>query len=560
MKLRAILLLAVALVTQATYAASGRVSSLTARTYGLTLLTVSEVVTNPSNPQSQVAVFHGGVRSDGGSTGSTSSTRQNQALPPLAGNLWVPVAYGTPTLASLLATSAAYSRTIVNSVANQLKAAIKTSNAGSAIFQYDQEVQVQGQPTTPPPHLVWTLFVDASGRVFYGDPIVIPGEPTYIYAIYTPKNVASGLPTGWAYPNAGTLRYQILKSKDNSLVQDWVTVNVNGAYDDPVQTVNSGAQVDPDAGLKCLVDKTSGGCVTGYTDLVTLLGQTGAVATVLDYTRQLQPTMQNNADGTVSPKSAISYDQRNWSWTTCTYQNVGNLGMELNAQTDRYLVMPTGKYSQMGTASQKTQAPTQPFNLSSGVAPNYVPALSAYVFDPVTTGNPITQAGAVPGIVNLAPISESGSSINTTNIGLSRNQSTSFYVSNPSTVQTATVAINYLDDGGIVAINGKTVFAGNSGGPRYWMTGYPPGRHACEPWNSPYAAVSSGWSDEGGYYENREYDPLCVMWEQSSWGYNYGTVDIRSYLVAGNNTFATYWGGAYGDINTTLHIDQKPCQ
>lgn len=409
MKLRAILLLVAALVTQVTYAASGRVSSIGARTYGLSVLTVSEVVTNPANPQAKVGVFHSGVSSDGGSTGSVSGVRANPALPPLAGNLWAPVAYGTPTLASLLATSAAYSRTIVNSVTNQLKAAIKTSNAGSAIFQYDQEVQVQGQPTTPPPHLVWTLFVDASGRVFYGDPIVIPGEPTYIYAIYTPKNVASGLPTGWAYPNAGTLRYQILKSKDNSLVQDWVTVNVNGAYDDPVQTVNSGAQVDPDAGLKCLVNNTSGGCVTGYTDLVTLLGQTGSVAAVLDYTRQLQPTMQSNADGTVSPKSAVSYDQRNWSWTTCTYQNVGNLGMELNAQTDRYLVMPTGKYSQMGTASQKTQAPTQPFNISSNVAPSYVNVLPAYVFDTVTTGNPIVQAGTVPNIVNLAPITETGS-------------------------------------------------------------------------------------------------------------------------------------------------------
>lgn len=559
MKLRAILLLVVALVTQVTYAASGRVSSIGARTYGLSVLTVSEVVTNPSNPQAKVGVFHSGVSSDGGSTGSVSGVRANPALPPLAGNLWAPVAYGTPTLSNLLATSAAYSRTIVNSVTNQLKAAIKTSNAGSAIFQYDQEVQVQGQPTTPPPHLVWTLFVDASGRVFYGDPIVIPGEPTYIYAIYTPKNVASGLPAGWAYPNAGTLRYQVLKAKDNSLVQDWVTVNVNGVYDDPIQTVNSGAQVDPDAGLKCLVNSTSGGCVTGYADLVTLLGQTGSVAAVLDYTRQLQPTMQNNADGTVSPKSAVSYDQRNWSWTSCTYQNVGNLGMELNAQTDRYMVMPNGRYSQMGTASQRTQAPTQPFNISAGVAPSYVPSLSAYVFDTVTPGNPITQAGAIPNITNLAPISESGSSLNTTNIVLSKNQSTSFYVSNPATVQTATVSINYLDDGGVVAINGRTVFAGNSGGPKYWMTGYDPGRHACYPYQTS-GDYSCDWEGNCGYNFNYIYVPECVMWEQSSWGYNYGTVDVRSYLVAGNNSFVAYWGGAYGDINTTLHIDQKPCQ
>ena len=538
MKLRAILMVALVLVSQVAYAASGRVSSIGARTYGLSVLTVSEVVTNLSNPQAKVAVFHSGVSSDGGSTGSVSGVRANPALPPLAGNLWAPVAYGTPTLASLLATATTYSRTIVNSVANQLKAALKTSNAGSAIFQYDQEVQVQGQPTTPPPHLVWTLYVDASGRVFYGDPIVIPGEPTYIYAIYTPKNVASGLPAGWAYPNAGTLRYQVLKAKDNSLVQDWVTVNVNGVYDDPIQTVNSGAQVDPDAGLKCLVNSTSGGCVTGYADLVTLLGQTGSVVAVLDYTRQLQPTMQNNADGTVSPKSAVSYDQRNWSWTTCTYQNIGSLGMELNAQTDRYMVMPNGKYSQMGTASQKTQAPTQPFNISAGVAPGYVPSLSAYVFDAVTPGNPITQAGAIPNIINLAQISETGASSNTINAqlsmgnwgGLAQNSTYSFYISEFNSMQTSTVSVDALDDGGIVAINGRTVFAGNRSGPRYWLTG-----------------------DSPSNYE-------WVMWEQDGWSSGLGTVDIRGYLQQGNNVMQIYWGGGSGGLVSTLNIIQKPCQ
>jgi len=554
MKLRAALLIGLLLLGNCAQAASAR-----ARTYGLKLLTISEVVTNPGTPSAQVTMIHSGVASDGGSTGAVSGDRPENSAPPLAGNLWAPVAYGTPTLTNLVASATAYSRTIVNGVIAQLKTAMKASQSSSAIFQYDQEVQVL-DPTTPPPHLIWTVYVDSGGRVFYGDPIVIPASPTYIYAIYTPLSVASGLPAGWAYPDAGTLRYQVLKVKDNSLVQMWVTLNVNGAYDDPVQSLNTGINVDPDKGLKCLMNKNSGGCTIAYSDMVGLLGQNGSVVAVVDYTRQLQPTMQNNADGTVSPKTAVSYDQRNWSWSTCTYQNIGSLGMELNAQTDRYLAMPNGQYSKMGTATQKSQAPTQPFNISAGVAPGYVSALSSYVFDPISAGNPISQAGMIPGIINLAPISESGSSINTTNTGLSKNQSTSFYVSDPSKVQTGTLSVTYLDDGGVVAINGRTVFAGNSGGPKYWMTGYPPGRHACEPWNSPYAAVNGGYDEWGNPYESREYDPLCVMWEQSSWGYNYGTVDIRSYLIAGNNTFATYWGGAYGDIHATLRVEQKPCQ
>lgn len=405
--------------------------------------------------------------------------------------------------------------------------------------------------------------------MFYGDPIVIPGEPTYIYAIYTPKNVASGLPAGWAYPNAGTLRYQVLKAKDNSLVQDWVTVNVNGVYDDPIQTVNSGAQVDPDAGLKCLVNSTSGGCATGYTDLVTLLGQTGSVAAVLDYTRQLQPTMQNNADGTVSPKSAVSYDQRNWSWTTCTYQNVGSLGMELNAQTDRYMVMPNGKYSQMGMSSQRTQAPTQPFNISAGVAPGYVPSLSAYVFDTVTPGNPITQAGAIPSITYLAPISETGSSTPTQSITLNSNQGGNIYVSNLASVTQATVTLNGLLNSWGLWVNGNAAVGLNMSGPGPFYRSSP-SQGITNFWDQTvdtWIPAGCGPSDNGDFcwdaYMGREWNPNFVFYQNgggnNSTRWNVGTWDIKNFLSEGNNSF---WdaGGPYAYGNATITVVQKACQ
>jgi len=528
-----------------------------ARTYNLNILTISEVVTNPAVPTSQVATLRSRLQHNGADTGSVSGDRPDNSTPPLAGNLWMPQAYGTPTLANLLASAKTYSQTIAASVTSTLQKAMKSSNSSSAIFQFDQEVQVQGQPTVPPPHLVWTLFTDSAGRVLYGDPIVIPGTPTYIYAIYTPKSVASGLPSGWAYPDAGTLKYQVLKTKDNSVVQNWVTLDVNGVYDDPVQTVNSGVSVDPDKGLKCLINATTSGCTTGYADLNTLMGQTGVIAAVVDYTRQVQPTTQVNSDGTVSPKASLSYDQRNWSWTTCTYQNIGSLGMELNAQTDRYLVLPSGQYSLMGTSSLKSQAPTQSFNISSGVSSSYVSALSAYVFDPVTTGNPLTQAGAMPGIVNLAGITETGNPSSTFKqqvyagpgngfctatfrgrcTAMHSTQTISFNVSNVASVTQATVSVDHLDDGGVIAINGMTVFAGNpcSGrcrGGAYWLTRDNPGN-----W---------GW----------------VFFEQSNgWGY-IGAVDVTSYLVNGNNTFTVDWGGTfYGDITTTLTVSQRTaCQ
>ena len=559
MKLRAALLIVMLLLGNYAQAAGAR-----ARTYGLKLLTISEVVTNPGSPSAQVAMIHSGVASDGGSTGSVSGDRPENSAPPLAGNLWVPVAYGTPTLANLVAAATAYSRTIVNAVTSQLRAAMKVSQSSSAIFQYDQEVQVAGQPTTPPPHLVWTLYVDAGGRVFYGDPIVIPGVPTYIYAIYTPLTVASGIPAGTTYPNAGTLRYQVLKVKDNSLVQDWVTLNVNGAYDDPVQTINSGSTVDPDKGLKCLMNKNSSGCTTSYADMVTLLGQTGSVVAVVDYTRQLQPSMQNNSDGTISPKTAVSFDQRNWSWTTCTFQNVGAVGMELNAQTDRYLTTPDGQYSKMGTATVKSQAPNQAFNLSTGVAPSYVNSLSAYVIDPMTPSHPITQAGAVPGIVNLAPITETGASTSTQPISMSYGsgtQSTTTYLA--SAPVRAVVNYYHADNYGQLWINNRLV-VGNTLG---WMRDIR-GLY----WGS-YPYDSCGWDDWGNYSCSTQYYSELTdatgshgpfYDDNCNWGCQ-GTSpgwDITGYLQQGNNviTMACANAGGADGCAVSITITTKPCQ
>lgn len=527
-----------------------------ARTYNLNILTISEVVTNPAVPTSQVATLRSRLQHNGADTGSVSGDRPDNSTPPLAGNLWMPQAYGTPTLANLLASAKTYSQTIAASVTSTLQKAMKSSNSSSAIFQFDQEVQVQGQPTVPPPHLVWTLFTDSAGRVLYGDPIVIPGTPTYIYAIYTPKSVASGLPSGWAYPDAGTLKYQVLKTKDNSVVQNWVTLDVNGVYDDPVQTVNSGVSVDPDKGLKCLINATTSGCTTGYADLNTLMGQTGVIAAVVDYTRQLQPTTQINSDGTVSPKASLSYDQRNWSWTTCTYQNIGSLGMELNAKTDRYLVLPSGQYSLMGSSSLKSQAPTQSFNISSGVSPAYVSALSAYVFDPVTSGTPLTQAGAMPNIVNLAPISETGTSNPTQSITLGQNQGGGIYVSSLSSVTQATVTLNALLNSFGLWVNGNPVVGLNMSGPGPFYRSSPSQGiadfwdqwvgYCCDEDGNSY----NGWNGNFVFYQNGG---------NNSARWNVGTWDIKNFLVQGNNSF---WaaGGPYAWVNATITITQQACQ
>ena len=235
---------------------------------------------------------------------------------------------------------------------------LRQVGASSAIFNYQQQVMVQGN--TQPMYLVWQEIVDSNGRPRYGDAQLIPTAPNFVYAGYTSKAVAATLPASFAYPQAGTILWYPIAAPQLTIIQTGVltaiaaggAINVNGAFDAPVAdsnatppypagcALNSTGLVgcDPDYGLKCMINHGSDpGCPpvpivdsngNSYTDFISLENANGASAGYVDYTRSLTPVYtyspDSNGDTIQTAKVTVSVDTRTWNsngYNNCQLQN-----------------------------------------------------------------------------------------------------------------------------------------------------------------------------------------------------------------------------------------------
>ena len=323
--------------------------------------------------------------------------------------MWVASNYGTQTQGAIVAAAKNYLVYSAPNIISNLKTALASTTAKTASYQYSQTVQVTGIAGNS--QLVWTLYIDPMGNALYGDPIVIPGTPVYISATYTPLAVGQGLPQGWQYPNAGTLQYQVIQISNGQPVGTVQSVNVAGAYDAPAQVIG-GAAIDPDAGLRCLLNKaSSGACVQGYIDIATVISNASASYAFVNYVRALTPVYSQNGNGTSSPTMSINYNQRILHVASCTsgsYQNIGTYGYALNQKTDRYFDLPTGQYSLISSTSSTSQSPTQIFDLTKAITGSQSATLASQVIDFLTAGNPLVATSQIPQIGYLAPITQSG--------------------------------------------------------------------------------------------------------------------------------------------------------
>jgi len=324
--------------------------------------------------------------------------------------LWIATNYGTQTQGAIVAAAKNYLSYGAPSIIASIKSALAATTAKSASYQYSQTVQVTG--ITGNSQLVWTLYIDPLGNAIYGDPIVIPGTPVYISVTYTPLAVGQGLPQGWQYPNAGVLQYQVIQISNGQPVTAMQTINVGGAYDAPAQVIGA-APIDPDAGLKCLMNKTSSGvCPQGYADIVSLIGNASASYAFVNYVRALNPVYISNGSGTVSPQMTIDYNLRIIHVASCSsgsYENIGTYGYALNQQTDTFFAMPTGQYSLIKSSNLQSQSPTQSFDLFKSINSSSMSTIGSQVIDFYTAGNPLVSSSSLPSIAYLAPLTYSGS-------------------------------------------------------------------------------------------------------------------------------------------------------
>ena len=323
-------------------------------------------------------------------------------------------------------------------LATRISGYMATVGAASGIFNYQQQVMVQGN--SQPMYLVWQMITDTNGRPRFGNVQLIPSVPNLIYADYIPQTVAAPLPAVFAsyaanalagattngvmLPPPGDLQwYQI-----NTQLQPQTgatTINLGGAFDAP--TVNPSATVatpgcqlnngqtscDPDYGLKCLINHASDrNCPTapinGYTDFITLENQQGASAGYLDYVRSLTPvyTYSTNAQGQTVQTATVTVNVTNRTIVIPpsppsppsppppppppqlppTYTNIGASSYTVKSVVDRYYVTPDGNYVLVGEITTQPLVPQQPYDKTVTLPMGANPASYAnIVIDPFNT-------------------------------------------------------------------------------------------------------------------------------------------------------------------------------
>ncbi len=281
----------------------------------------------------------------------------------------------------------------VNDIANEMKAYMAPKGVSTGIYNYGQRITVKG--AIAPKVLVWQVMVDTMGRVRYGKARLIDESPLFVYALYTPLKVAEGLPSSWAYPNAGMIQWQMVDAEMLAATA-MQTIDVAGVYDAPYATENqapplpAGCAVNsedgavycnPDFGLECFINKQShADCPTGHPDVMQLIDENGASGAFVDYGRKLQPVYDEIEDPpgsenyTRTARVAVSVTERKWipgkrfffiaPGGGARYLNSGTVGYELLSQVDRYRVEVDGQWQIIGTNISNDISPTLTYSKS----------------------------------------------------------------------------------------------------------------------------------------------------------------------------------------------------
>jgi hypothetical protein len=502
---------------------------------------------------------------------------------------------GSATKDAIIAQATSWLLPYAASLTTSLKSWMAINNYKAGSFIYEQEVVPQG--TARSMKLVWQLAVSDTGRGLYGAPRLIDADPTYVYVTYTPKSVATGLPSSWAYSGAGILKWQ-LRKRDGTPQTSWASVDTNGAYDAP--TSNG---VDIDFGLKCLADKSSSlGCPTAYIDTKTLITNTASMGAIIDYVRQVAPVYDSTIDASSgatiqTPRVSVSIDTRTLTPTDCTnttYRNTGSYGFTLNSNVDRYTVnedMTTPQFVQRFTST--STSPTSSYDLTVSTTLSST-LLQSQVINPFDTSAGLVAVSVVPYLTYLAPLTVA----DTSDIGViststaanftyntywngrtfviktyNHDRGTGFYndlmtVNVPlCQVESAKITLNSADDQQLIAINNQPVTATDSWATYgYYMTangsyGSLPGNKNIIPYlTSPYWSIS-GYDPEYGYYSNtgattsvQTYTNVCL--------YDYAESGCGGWGIQAAGLATTYFylreiGGRSGDSWIPIDFTSK---
>ncbi|NLR75798.1 SpvB/TcaC N-terminal domain-containing protein [Leeia aquatica] len=198
-------------------------------------------------------------------------------------------------------------------------------------------------------------------RTVPDSPVVTPpsGDTrVFLVAEYQNKRLDSGNNTGQGYSKGGILRWA--RADQNYQVSgNWQEIDLGGAADQP-------ASGDPDAGLKCLRDRSQAGCPELAKDLRTLMSEQGAFGLQLSYLRPRQMAVDLNN----TPRMRYDISSRSLNYQGCgkpTYRSVGSVTYQFMERTDRYRLLPVAGELRMSVVDIRTDevsSPAQGFDIS----------------------------------------------------------------------------------------------------------------------------------------------------------------------------------------------------
>lgn len=239
----------------------------------------------------------------------------------------------------------------------------------------------------------------------------MPGHsPTRQVTTRKPQRPSSGISPEWKYPDAGTLKLELLRANPDGswTTEDSVTLAHNGAYDGPDPMANNDTAESPDSGMYQLVNDI----------LKPYMDQYAALYTVLDYGRRVQPKLLPGDSDYETADLSIKVDERRFSAGGCgeeaSLYEKGTYQSKLEFRVDRYLIQVDAAGILTSSDSVVKDSPPQAFEKAV-----YLPAgarLADYQYtliDPITTDemydyrfdvtvNPNTGQPAVNGLPETA--------------------------------------------------------------------------------------------------------------------------------------------------------------
>jgi hypothetical protein len=300
---------------------------------------------------------------------------------------------------------------------NDLTEAMRTHDAGRAVYTFTKRIEVRPAPgVTVPKDVKWILSVEAGGKPVFGRPRIINPEPIYVLALYIPKTVSDALDPGWQYVDAGKLRY-VLVNKQMQPQSLPFEIDMEGAYDE-LQPVSDTDAVDSDWGLRCLITGRSEDptmpCPAKKTihDLIDELGADGAM---VDYGRNLAPIYDEypKDDGTVEYRARYALDVRYRSidYVGCNnpsvnFRNIMDYGYLLASQIDQYIVDKEANYQQYNAIIQAIISPLKELDKTLTLPKADLATFRDKLISPYSELGELVAASDVPNLIGLASLTK----------------------------------------------------------------------------------------------------------------------------------------------------------